>query len=312
MNPHEIPPTTTVAVEGFPTEARVAEPLRARISVATQPARDLRGATVEIRDAAGVALATATLIAFDGTANRSDDLTLTAPAADGVHALSVVVPAQSIRGAALSEASTSATLTTRPRAIHANAWGLPPAPVAGSPCTAWVGAKGASDVAMAGRPFVVRDADDVVVAEGTFGTEPYPGTSALYAAQVDLPTPSEPGVRRFVLSVPGFAAPIAHAQAQHPFTVATIPEPDARIVVTVIDHERRAPLPGALVVAHPQRVQAGADGVAHVALPRGEHLLFVSAPGYDLFRYPLTVDGDAEVTAELLPEIIPDVADQYV
>ncbi len=149
------------------------------------------------------------------------------------------------------------------------------------------------------------------MAAGRFGDERVAGSSGLYDAEVELPTPMEPGIVRWTLAVPGFGDPLPHAATRHDFSVRTVATPDRTVTVTAIDFVTRQPVAGARIVLHPFRGVADAAGVAAVPVTGGHHRLFVTAPGYEVRAEDLDVDGDVAFEAELVAIVEPDLGDHY-
>lgn len=283
-----------------------------RVFVDSDPRRDLRGLTLHLLDDRGAVVQHLAVTSFDGQTNATDDVAIVAPTSPGPKAWTVVAPAQTLEGVAIREVRVPASFVVTPHPIRANAWGLPAAPLAGSLVTASVGAKGASDAALAGRAFEIRDEDGSPVVAGRFGEERVAGSAGLYAAEVALPTPAEPGIVRWRLAVPGFDEPLPHEAVQHDFSVRTVAQPDRAVTVTAIDFTTRRPIAGAHVVLHPFRGIADAAGVATVLVTAGRHRLFVTAPGYEVRAEDLDVEGDLAFEAEMIVVVEPDAGDQYV
>ena len=299
----------TIDIDPNPVPAGRPARLRARLRGDAPP--DLRGLSVDVRDTHGQRVAGMTFDYFDGKECRSDHAAVVAPTALGAHAWTAVVPAQERRGVPYPERRFPVTMTVVANPIRVSAWDLPSAAVAGEVATVHVGAKGGHDDALAGRPFEVLDEHGERVAEGRLGSEPWRGTRALYAASVGIPTPAEPGLRRWRVVVPGFEAPAPHDAGEARLSFPTVAAPDGTVTVRVVDHETRRPLPAAQVVLHPFRGTTDVDGIARVRAGRGEYTLFVSAPRHEVYRIGLRVDGDTAVDAELIAETEPDIGDLY-
>jgi hypothetical protein len=174
-----------------------------------------------------------------------------------------------------------------------------------------VGAKGGDAHSLAGQRFEVLDSAGVSVAAGTLGEAPWPGTEGMFSAEARLPTPPEPGVARYTLRIPPFDTPLPHAEGGIDFSFPTAAPPAHEVVVSVIDHQTRAPLTGAQLVMHPFRSTTDGAGVARIRVTAGRFTLFVSHAGYDVYKSSLEVDGDLSHQAELMVEVEADIADLY-
>ena len=73
-------------------------------------------------------------------------------------------------------------------------WDVPAAVEPGAAVRVKVGVKCAADCSSAGRRVEVRDEQGHVVASGAVGSAPWPGTSALYYAELELRAPEAEGL----------------------------------------------------------------------------------------------------------------------
>jgi hypothetical protein len=293
------------------SEVLARAPLVLHAEVAPDDGSDLRGLATYLVDEEGSTVGRLELVTYDGAANRTADLEITAPDTAGPHVWTLWFPAQARGDVAYAEARAQVAFAVMPHPVRVNAWRLPVAPLAGAPVTLRVGAKG-TEGALAERPFEIVDEAGEVVAAGRFGAQSVAGSSGLYDAEVVLPTPPEPRVVRWTLHVPSFAGPPPHGAAAHAFTIRTADPATCPVTVRAIDAATRAPVAGAQAVLHPYRGSTAADGVVTVPVAAGDYRLFVSAPGYDIFRTTLEVTGDVEVDAELIALVEPDPGDEYV
>ncbi len=184
----------------------------------------------------------------------------------------------------------------------------------------------------------VRDHKGGSRATATLGEEPWPGSDALYHAEVALVAPdavglytweavavtnappaagdrSGPGVVREpggaavtgdaaatgVVAEPGAVAG-AHAGGRARFGVRVVSAPECRVTVVALDAESRTPVEGARVVAHPYRAVTDARGMAELQVPAGQYRLFVSGKGCIPFRFDGAVTADTTIRAELEPD----------
>src|SRR3954470_11760706 len=74
-------------------------------------------------------------------------------------------------------------------------WDIP-TPAAGERFCIKVGAKSSAGSAFGGRPVEVLDGE-AVVAIGRLGDTPWPGTDALFWAEIELQAPDQPGFMAF-------------------------------------------------------------------------------------------------------------------
>lgn len=287
-------------------------PFSLSAEVTTPDGKNLKGAALSIVDGDGASVAQLALIDFDGQVNRTADLPLRAPGSPGAHVWQLRFPEQTLDGTTYAEACADVTFEVLAHPIRTNVWGMPAAPIAGTHVRVHVGAKGAHDVALGGCAFEVVDEEGRVAAKGTLSATVAPGTTGLYTAEVELPTRAEPGIARWTLRVPGFSEPVPHGEARHDFSVRTAAEPERTVTVRAVDVATRSPIERLDVVLHPYRGTALGGGVATVQVAEGTYNLFVSAPGYEVFRTEVDVTHDLELDAELEAVVEPDPGENYV
>jgi len=161
----------------------------------------------------------------------------------------------------------------------------------------------------------VSDHAGVVVATALPGSEPEPGTEALFAAEIALKASTEEG--RFdwqvrVTDSPAEASGVTlHTAASARFTVNVVPAADCHVTVIATDRETQQPVAGARVVAHPYRAMTDAAGVATLALPRGNYRMFVSGNGFFPLRVDAEFGADKTIRAELEPDAGPSDAEMW-
>ena len=145
-----------------------------------------------------------------------------------------------------------------PQEITLVVWGMPDAVPAGERFAVKIGAKSSAGCALGGSRIEVRNADGAVVASAPLGDSPWPGTDALYWAEIALSAPAAPG--RLALAAQFDAAEIdpPHQGASVPFSVTIVERPEHRLTVTVIAQGAGAPLEDALVRLGTYRAVTGA------------------------------------------------------
>ena len=88
-------------------------------------------------------------------------------------------------------------------------WDVPMPVVAGEKFSIKVGAKSASGRALAGCRVEVSDAAGTVVASGTLGDKPWPGTEALYWTALDVPAPAQQQLAEYAVRfIPAPVSPL--------------------------------------------------------------------------------------------------------
>ena len=194
-------------------------------------------------------------------------------------------------------------------------WDVPAAVEPDTMVRVKVGVKCADECSSAGRRVDVRDGEGRVVASGCVGDVPWPGTAALYYAELELRAPSVEGLhaREAFVAAAGDAAgsAAAHEAATAQFMIRAARAPECRLKVIAVDARSRLPVPGAKVVVHPYHALTDADGIAELRVPKGAYRLFVS--GRD--RFPFRSDGeitdDVTIHAELDEDLGPSDAELW-
>ena len=190
-------------------------------------------------------------------------------------------------------------------------WDEPSTVECGEGFSVKLGVKCSSECRPDGWTVEVRDQDGKKQVTATLSGEPWPGTSALYYAEVELSAPDTEGLHTWeakaLAKAPadGLADDLAddldvpHAEAVAPFGVRVVPAPGCLLTVVAIDLESQTPVQGAKVVVHPYKVFTDERGVAEVRVPQGEYRLFVSGKKYFPFRSDVEMKTDVTIKAEL-------------
>jgi hypothetical protein len=157
--------------------------------------------------------------------------------------------------------------------------------------------------------WVVELCDEVgrSLAQTAMSDAPWPGTAALFHAEVQLRAPATEGLHAWearVAAVDGDGRDDAgHGASTTQFNVRAVPAPECLLKVIAVDAQTRSPVEGAQVVLHPYRASTGGDGVAELKVPKGEYRLFVSGRNYLPFRSDGEVAADVTITAELEADV---------
>jgi hypothetical protein len=275
------------------------------------PARDLRQLPLLIQDEDGSPLGEAEIANFDGEINFTGELVLTAPLEPGDHTWLAVLPAHTADGLDYDEVVTPFQFVVKRHATSILVWDVPTAIVAGESFRFKLGVKCSSQCEPIGWTFAVSTENGEPVATGTLSDEPWPGTAALYYAQVEATAPMAEGVHDWTVTAPGPNMDIAHEQQTARFGVRSVRQPECVISVEAIDKATQAPVKGAKVVVHPYRVFTDADGHAEVRVPKGTYRIFVSGPRHVPYRADSQVKADTSIRAELIVDRGPTAAELW-
>ncbi|HEX7238152.1 MAG TPA: hypothetical protein VF405_14380 [Gammaproteobacteria bacterium] len=193
-------------------------------------------------------------------------------------------------------------------------WDVPVAVEPGAVVRVKVGVKCAAECSSAGRLVEIRDAAGCVVASGSVGETPWPGTSALFHTELELRAPSAEGLHvrdAFVVPAVDEAGEPMHEAASARFQIRAVRAPECRLRVIAVDARSHLPVAGAKVVVHPYHALTNADGVAELRVPRGPYRLFVSGRDRFPFRTDGEIDADVTIQAELDEDFGPSDAELW-
>ncbi len=301
-----------LTIEGAPAEVDAGAEFAITCRVAPPPGSDPSGFGVSIRDRENAELAFAELSRSGGETYATDVILLKAPLSVGEHRFRAVVIVQEGDGTAYDASSTEVAFVVKAHAIRLNVWDLPTAIVAGESFTLKAGIKCSAGCKLASRKLEIFDAEGNKIGAGKLRDEVWPGTSALYFAEVECKAPFVLGNHKWEVR---FAAPdsgVPHAAASLAFDVKVVDPPECEVTVEAVDADSRTPIGGARVVMHPYRALSGANGVAKLNVVKGNYKLLVSASKYLAKTRAVEVPENITIRAELTLEPVIDPASYYV
>ena len=239
------------------------------------------------------------LTGFDGESHQTGEVVVKAPVKPGTHVWRAVYPARTQGSASQEHTSTSFSFTVTPHATRVVVWDAPPTVERGKRFGIKLGVKCSSECRPQGWAVDVRDHEGTRQATATLSDVPWPGTAALYYAQIDLTAPDTDGLFSWEARAPGSGAEVPHAEGIARVGVRVVPPPECRVTVVAVDAKRQTPISGAKVVLHPYRAVTDERGVAEVRVPKGAYRLFVSGPIHIPFRWDGEMTTDVTIRAEL-------------
>lgn len=305
---HEI---SVCSVEVAPGEVDAGANMTLSGRVSCTPAVDLRGQTLLIKDQDGALAGRLEFAEFDGATNETRELVMKAPARAGAYTWVAVCPAYEKAGISNEETSAPFSFTVRPHSTRVVVWDTPSAIECGETFSVKLGVKCSSQCRPDGWALEVRDHDGDKQAAATLSDEPWPGTDALYFAEMDLTAPDTEGRYTWEAKAPATDLDVPHTECIVSFGVTVVAAPECLLTVEAVDLESQTPVKGAKVVVHPFRAFTDDRGVAEVRIPKGAYRLFVSGRNY----FPFSSDGDAKsdvtIRAELAFDEGPSDADLW-
>ena len=290
------------AVEVSPVEVDAEAELTVTARVSCPHGCDLSGQSISIRARDDTELARAELTERDGEACVAGALVLRAPIETGEHTYWAVLAAQQKDGVLHDETSTEFSFTAKPHATSVNVWGLPSAIAAGERFSLKVGVKCSSGCRLTGRPLSIFDQEGAQVRAASLLDEIWPGTSALYFAEVEAQAPRTTGDHQWRVRIPGSDSGVPHAAGSFDFAIKVVSPPDHEVTVEAFDGEKQTPIEGVHVLLHPYRAVTDANGVAKLKVAKGSYKLYVSGFNYIAHESTLTVAADLTTRAELAVE----------
>lgn len=253
--------------------------------VVCEPAHDLRGRPLRIRDHTGALVEEIPFTEFDGEINTTERITVKAPGEPGTYNWVAVPLEEPAEADDVTQASgeTPFSFTVTAHATRLLVWDVPSAIEIGRNFTMKIGIKCSSHCDMTGRPFEVLDHTGERVAAGELTSELWPGSDGLYFAELDLSAPPTEDLYEWQVQVPPQEATHPHQAGAAAFRVRTVAPADVTIRIEAVGSEKEEPLSNVSVVMHPYRVMTDENGVAEVKVAKGTYTVFVSKRGY----YPL-------------------------
>ena len=188
-------------------------------------------------------------------------------------------------------------------------WDTPPAVERGKRFAIKVGLSCSSRRRPAGWMVEVRDQDGETRATTALGDDPWPGTDALYHAEVALTAPDAEGLQTWEAVALTDDPAVGHSEGNARFGVRVVSAPACVLTVVATNAETGSPVEGARVVAHPYRAVTDERGVATLRVPAGEYRLFVSGKGAVPFRFDGEVKTDTTIRAALVQDVALSDAD---
>ena len=290
---------STCSVEASPREVDAGADITLKGKVSCSPAEDLRGETLLIMDQDGALAESIELSEFDGETNETGEFMVKAPVRPGAYTWLAVCPANATAGISREETSAPFSFTVKPHSTRVVVWDVPSSIECGEGFSIKLGVKCSSECRPDGWTVEVRDQHGKKRATASLSGEPWPGTAALYYAEVDLSAPDKEGLYAWEAKAPVDGPDIPHTECIARFGVRVVPTPECLLTVIAIDMESQTPVEGAKVVVHPYKALTDERGVAEVRVPQGEYRLFVSGKNYFPFRSDGEMKTDVTIRAEL-------------
>jgi hypothetical protein len=230
-------------------------------------------------------------------------IALTAPLEVGEHVWSVQFPAHERGGVRHEECTLPVCVRTAPHTTSLAVWGVPSPVVIGERFSIKVGAKSSAACELKGKKILVSDSSGAVIAQGCLQETPWPGTSALYWTDVEMPAPEQEGMFWCTVSFAAADVETPHDGASSKFSVVIVRPPEHRLTIEVFEKDSKAPIEDAQVRLGAYRAATDPSGRAEVAMPKGSYDLTVWKVGYE--TPGLTVDVRQDVSIQVEAVVVP-------
>src|SRR5882672_9590248 len=185
--------TTIELIEAVRPEVAVGADIFVKVKVSCSAGCDLRGWPVKVTAPDGD-VASCESVTLGPEADHTRNVAFKAPLGVGDHTRSIAFPSHEDGGIVHEESTLPVRFRTHPHGTSLAVWSIPSSVVRGERFGIKVGAKSTADCVLNGKNIEVCDQTGAVVARGALGQTPWPGTSALYWTDVELPAAAEEGV----------------------------------------------------------------------------------------------------------------------
>jgi hypothetical protein len=283
-----------------PLDLEVGTDIILQVKVSCPEGCDLRGMPVCVM-AADEVIGTRELATFEEAVSETEAFALTAPGQVGEHAWTILFPRHEHEGEHEVPSMRNAVshFPSRRDPIRP-AWrcGHPVAEIMNRSFTVKVGVKCSAACRLAGQLITVCDGAGMPMGESRLGDTPWPGTSGLYVADVELAAPATDGTAfwsaRFAASEPG----LPHDEASAAFSFRIARPPEHRVTVRVAAQGTKSPLEDVEVRLGVYRASTDAQGQASLELPGGVYTIEAWKAGYEMRTRTLKVGKDLTIRVE--------------
>ena len=244
--------------------------------------------------------------------NEVEILSLRAPREVGEHTWTILLPAHEMDGVLHEEASLDVSTTVRPHETSVAVWDVATPVVIGEAFGAKIGIRCSAECGLTGNLVEVCDETGARVGEGVLGEDPWPGTQALYWAEVLLDAPpSEGGFTWSAGPVEADFGP-SHVPASAVVSVRTVGPPEHTVEVEVVRDDTGDPIDKVEVRMGIYRASTDERGMARFELPSGEFDLVASKAEFAADPVTVEVTGDLKVRIEARYEPPPDPDEERI
>jgi hypothetical protein len=296
---------TIEVTEPLPPEILVGADITVKVRVACSDGCDLRNVPLKVVAPDGATIASHFTI---GDGDECGQVRINAPPRVGDHAWTLVLPAR--EGAGLTHLECVAPLSFRTKPVDSSlaVWDIPSSVVTGERFQIKVGAKSSADSVLRGKGIEICREEGTVVARGVLQDSPFPGTSALYWATLELVAPPNDGIYSLSARFEADELDLYHNSSSTKFGFVVVRPPEHIVTVRVIEQETGVPIGDVQIRLGAYRAVTDQNGQAQINTAKGSFELNIWKVGYDAPQRTVDVNADAivKVEAVVVPEDDPD------
>ena len=204
------------------------------------------------------------------------------------------------------ECKSHLNVTVKPHTTSLALWDLSSPQIINQSSSMKVAVKCSAACVLTGQEVEIRNAAGTEVARTKLAAISWPGTEALYWAEVNLPAPGVEGIHSWTARFSATGLAIPHLDACFDFRFVAARRPGHSVTVQVIAEGTEAAVADVELRAGPYRASTDADGVAELAVAGGHYELGAWKEGYESLRRPLEIDGDITIRLALAAAIESD------
>ena len=186
-------------------------------------------------------------------------------------------------------------------------WDLTSPVVVGRRSALKVGISCSSGCDLTGTRVDVYNQQGERIGGGAVGSQPWPATTALYWAQLEVAPPEIEGDQSW--SIHATTAEPKHADATSNLRFVAGKPPEHRVTVEVIDKNNGVPLRGVELRLGRFRATTDEAGIARIEVPGGPCEVSSWKLGYELVSQAVHIRGDTTIRLEL--EAAPELEQPY-
>jgi len=209
----------------------------------------------------------------------------------------VVFPEQEINGHMHDETEIPFSFTVKPHTTSLIVWDVPSYIMVNAPFLLKAGGKCVpASCYLKGASIVIQDEKKNRVGKGKLSSRPFPGTTDLYWAEIELRAPGEEGLFQWEAYL---AERGDHAPAAYRFSLRTAPPPEYTVTLEVMEAFSEEPIGRAIILLDRYQGETDRKGVCRMEVPRGRFQLTIAKDGYRSYRSMIDVQGSLTVKVHL-------------